>query len=409
MNGRDCDIAIIGGGLSGGLIALALAVLRPDVSVRLVETGDQLGGNHRWSWFGTDLSEAGAALMEAFRRTEWTDGYIVQFPKYRRHLKSSYLSLASTDFAARLERDLPEGVIMTGQEVTALDADGADLADGTRITARTVIDCRGFTPTDTLQGGWQVFMGRHLRTPQPHGVSRPTIMDADVDQLAPYANGPADNDGAYRFVYVLPLGAHDLFIEDTYYADKPLLDRSALSARIDEYQRQLGVTGDPVGFETGVLPVITGGDFAAFQRQHRVEGVAQAGARGGFVHPLTSYTLPIAVDVALAVAEDADLPGDQMAAKLEARARRHWAAMGHYRMLGTMLFCGARPRERYRVFERFYRLREPLIERFYAGKSTLLDKLRVLSGKPPIPITRGIGALMSKAPPLTVPSRKDTQ
>ncbi|WP_120077746.1 lycopene beta-cyclase CrtY [Aurantiacibacter odishensis] len=403
MSGRDCDIAIVGGGLSGGLIALALAVHRPDVSVKLMEAGDALGGNHRWSWFGTDLSAEGAALMDGFRTTEWNDGYHVRFPKYLRHLKSSYVSLASPDFAARLERDLPAGTVITGTEVSAVDTAGVELADGRRITARSVIDCRGFTPTNTLEGGWQVFMGRHLRTPEPHGVARPTIMDAHVDQRAPHGNG-----GAYRFVYVLPLGSHDLFIEDTYYADKPQLDRSALSARIDEYQRQMGWTGDPVGFETGVLPVITGGDFSAFQRQHRVEGVAQAGARGGFVHPLTSYTLPIAVEVALAVAADADLPGDQMAAKLEARARRHWSRMGHYRMLGTMLFCGARPRERYRVFERFYRLREPLIERFYAGRSTLLDKLRVLAGKPPIPITRGIGALMSKAPPLTDPSRKDT-
>lgn len=403
MSGRDCDIAIVGGGLSGGLIALALAVHRPDVSVKLLESGETLGGNHRWSWFATDLSPEGAALMEGFRKTEWHDGYHVRFPTYLRHLKSPYCSLASTDFAARLERDLPAGTMMTGMQVSSLDAGGVDLADGTRITARSVIDCRGFAPTDALQGGWQVFMGRHLRTPRPHGVARPIIMDANVDQRAPHGNG-----GAYRFVYVLPLGAHDLFIEDTYYADRPQLDRSALSARIDEYQRQMGWTGEPVGFETGVLPVITGGDFPAFQRQHRVEGVAQAGARGGFVHPLTSYTLPIAVEVALAVAADADLPGDQMAAKLEARARRHWSATGYYRMLGAMLFCGARPRERYRVFERFYRLREPLIERFYAGRSTLLDKLRVVAGKPPIPITRGIGAIMSKAPPLTDPSRKDT-
>ncbi|WP_338243222.1 lycopene beta-cyclase CrtY [Aurantiacibacter hainanensis] len=400
--GRDCDIAIIGGGLSGGLIALAVAQLRPELSVRLIEAGPKLGGNHRWSWFATDLSAAGKKLMADFRKTEWDDGYDVRFPAHRRHLQAGYRSLASDDFHACLVRDLPEGTILTGREVASLDADGVDLRDGARITARAVIDCRGFSTTGHLEGGWQVFMGRHLRTPEPHGVDRPVIMDADVEQLAPHGNG-----GAYRFVYLLPLGSHDLFIEDTYYADRPDLDRSLLSARIDEYQRQAGLSGEPVGFETGVLPVMTGGDFRAYQQAQRHEGVALAGARGGFAHPLTSYTLPIAVDVALAVAGDADLPGDQLAAMLEARARRHWAKMGHYRMLGKMLFCGARPHERYRVFERFYRLREPLIERFYAGRSTLLDKLRVLVGKPPIPISRGIGALLSSAPLLSSPSRKD--
>lgn len=398
MSGRTADIAIIGGGLAGGLIALAVARARPDVTLRLVEAGPQLGGNHRWSWFASDLSAAGADLMEGFRTSTWDDGYHVRFPSYRRHLHTPYRSLASEDFAARLERDLPAGSVIKNRDVTTLSHDSAALADGTCITARTVIDARGFAPTDQLQGGWQVFMGRHLRTPKPHGLARPIIMDADVEQL-----------GGYRFVYTLPLGAHDLFIEDTYYQDTPELDRSALSARIDKYQAQMGWTGEPVAFETGVLPVITGGNWRNWQRELQVPGVTLVGARGGFVHPLTSYTLPIAVATALAIAEDADLPGEQLAAKIAARARAHWADTGYYRFLGKMLFGAAHPEERYRVFERFYRLREPLIERFYSGKSTMADKARVLVGKPPVPITRAVGALTSSSPPLTDPDRKSPQ
>lgn len=398
MSGRTSDIAIIGGGLSGGLTALALSRLRPDVSLRLVEAGPVLGGNHRWSWFASDLPPAGEMLVAGFRKSVWDEGYHVRFPSYRRHLHTPYRSLASTDFAARLERELPAGSVIKNRQVTALDGEGATLADGTRITARAVIDCRGFAPTDRLQGGWQVFMGRHLRTPEPHGVARPIIMDAHVEQL----------DG-YRFVYTLPLGSHDLFIEDTYYQDTPELDRSALSARIDLYQERMGWKGEPLGFETGVLPVITGGDFRGWQRDLAVPGVTLAGARGGFVHPLTSYTLPIAVATALAIAEDADLPGDQLSAKIAARARRHWAHTGYYRFLGKMLFGAARPDQRYKVFERFYRLREPLIERFYSGKSTLADKARVLAGKPPVPVGRAIGALTSSSPPLVAPHRNSPQ
>jgi lycopene beta-cyclase len=183
-----------------------------------------------------------------------------------------------------------------------------------------------------------------------------------------------------------------------------MLERSALSSRIEGYAREHGWgEGEIIGFETGVLPVITGGSFAKVQAENRIEGVAVAGARGGFVHPLTSYTLPFAVETALAIARDADLPGDQLAAMLEARARRHWSAMGFYRLLGSMLFGAARPEERYKVFERFYRLPEPLIERFYAGRSTMGDKVRVLAGKPPVPIGRALGAMTSSRPPLMAP------
>ncbi|MGB3796816.1 MAG: lycopene beta-cyclase CrtY [Alteraurantiacibacter sp.] len=404
MSGRDCDIAIIGGGLSGGLIALALARHRPDLKVRLVEAGAQLGGNHRWSWFASDLSAAGTALMADFRKAEWNDGYDVRFPAHFRQLDTAYRSLDSADFADRLHRELAGDAILTGCRVTSIDAAGVNLGDNSRIAARCVIDCRGFAPSDQLQGGWQVFMGRYLRTPAPHGVERPVIMDATVDQLAPHGDG-----GAYRFVYVLPLGTNELFIEDTYYADAPHLDRPLLSDRIDQYQRQMGWSGQQIGFETGVLPVITGGDFDDYQREQRTDGVAMAGARGGFVHPLTSYTLPIAVQVALAVADDANLPGAQMAARLKARARQHWTAMGYYRFLGSMLFGAARPEERYKVFERFYRLSPELIERFYAGRSSTAQKLRVLIGKPPVPVGRAISALLSHSPPLTKPTGKDHQ
>jgi len=47
------------------------------------------------------------------------------------------------------------------------------------------------------------------------------------------------------------------------------------------------------------------------------------------------------------------------------------------------------------VLERFYRLPEPLIGRFYAGRSTFRDKARILAGRPPVPIGRAIRALLS--------------
>ena len=39
MTSRACDLAIIGGGLSGGLIALAARYFRPDRHVVLIEAG----------------------------------------------------------------------------------------------------------------------------------------------------------------------------------------------------------------------------------------------------------------------------------------------------------------------------------------------------------------------------------
>ncbi|MEE1878084.1 lycopene beta-cyclase CrtY [Altererythrobacter litoralis] len=398
MNGRMTDVAIVGGGLAGGLIALALHRAHPEWRLQLLERGATLGGNHRWSWFSSDLSHEGEALLEPFRQIRWDDGYDVAFPRRRRQLAAGYRSLASEDFDSGLKRLLPPEAIRLNAGVAELDAAGVTLDGGERVRARTVIDCRNFSPSPHLLGGWQIFMGRHLKLGEAHGIARPVIMDATVAQSAPAGNG-----GAYRFVYVLPLAAQEVFIEDTYYAEDPALDRSLLSSRLDRYAARHGwAEGLPVGHETGILPVITGGNFGAYLASIREPGVAVAGARGGFTHPLTSYTVPIAVENALAIAEQGDLAGAQLARFCEDRARAHWQRTGIYRALGRMLFKAAEPERRVDIFERFYGLPEKLIERFYACHSTLPDRLRILTGKPPVSIPRAIRALAGKGQPLTM-------
>ena len=389
MSGRMYDVAIAGGGLAGGLAALALHRARPGLRLALIEGDESLGGNHRWSWFDSDLDTDGSALMADFRKAQWP-GYEVRFPGFERQLGTGYNSLASADFDAALRRELPEEAVMTSREIAALDARGIDLSDGTRIEARCVIDARGPVATPHLEGGWQVFMGRHLRTAAPHGLDRPTVIDAAVTQH-----------DALRFVYTLPLAAHELFVEDTYYADGPELDRNALSGRIDRYCRRMGWEGEIMGGETGVLAVITGGDFTAFQRAQATDGVAVIGARGGFMHPLTSYTLPFAVETALAIARESDLAGPQLAALMQARAKRHWNATRFYRRLGRMMFGAGAPEDRWRAFALVYRLPTPLVERFYAGRSTRLDRARLFCGRPPVPVGGAISALLSSGRPLT--------
>ena len=68
-------------------------------------------------------------------------------------------------------------------------------------------------------------------------------------------------------------------------------------------------------------------------------------------------------------------------------------------MLSRMLFEAAEPGKRVVVFEHFYALKGQLVERFYAGRSTWPDRLRILTGKPPVAIPRAIRALFSSGKP----------
>ena len=398
MNGRETEIAIVGGGLAGGLIALALHRARPELRFQLIEAGETLGGHHRWSWFDSDLSDEAHALLAPFAKVEWDEGYEVAFPEYRRSMKAGYRSMASADFDAALRKILPPDAIQLSMRVSELDATGIVLENGERITARAVIDCRNVQPSPHLLGGWQLFTGRHFKYNRPHGITQPMIMDASVDQ-----HSPAGNRSAYRFMYVLPLAEEELFFEDTYYDETRALDEDLLSRRIDQYATQMGFgDGVEIGREKGILPVITGGDFSAYRASTEIPGVAMAGARGGFSHPLTSYTVPIAVENALAIADQAHLSGPLLAHFIRGRANEHWKKTAIYRALGRMLFKATEPERRVNIFQRFYRLPEDLIERFYACHTTLPDQVRILSGKPPVSIPRAIRALASKGKPLVM-------
>ena len=388
MDGRDIDIAILGGGLAGGLIALALAKLRPELRLLVIERGESCGGNHVWSCFASDVAADDAWLVEPLIAARW-DGYQVHFGGHSRRLATPYRSLTSERLDDALRAALPAGSLLTGVEVAGADASCVTLVDGTAIAAGAVIDARGAAGMEHMAGGWQKFAGRMLRLARPHGLSLPVVMDARV----------AQHDG-YRFVYCLPFGPREIFVEDTYYSDTSALELAVLRERISDYAAARGwEIAEVLREETGVLPVIAEGDFAAFWPADAAQS-ARAGTRAALVHPLTSYSLPDAVRFARFVAAQDDLSGWALAAASRTYAEAHWRRAGLYRMLARMLFGAAEPGVRARVLERFYALPAPLIERFYAGRSTAADALRILAGKPPVPVIAALASLAGRGRPL---------
>jgi len=376
MAAPDTDLLILGGGLSGGLCALALAQRRPDVRVTIVEPGERLGGNHLWSFFDSDVAERDAALVEPLIAHRW-DAYEVRFPAHRRDLTQAYRTIASERLDAAVRQALPTERIIRAA-ATSIGPDRVALDDGRTLTAQAVLDARG-GQADGLRLGWQKFVGQLLRIPQGHGVAAPVVMDATVDQA----------DG-YRFVYLLPFSPTELFVEDTYYTDGRELDVELLRDRIGDYAAERGwQVAERTREETGQLPVLTGGSFDDFWPAG--DPLARAGARGGFFHPLTSYSLPDAVRFASWLADD--LPLDRLAQATRQRAQRHWRRTAYDRFLARMLFRAADPPHRYRVLQRFYRLPAPLIARFYAGQSTVMDRVRILAGRPPVSIWRAMRVL----------------
>ncbi|WP_313801056.1 lycopene beta-cyclase CrtY [Sphingobium sp.] len=378
----DCDLAIVGGGLAGSLIALAFIARHPGATLLLLEQGGGLGGNHIWSFFDSDIQAGDRWLVEPLVARHWAEGHDVRFPGHDRQLATPYNSITSTHLDAYVRKMLG-GRLLTDARVAHLTPDAITLSDGQVIRVGAVIDARGGGDLSALRCGWQKFVGQTLRLDAPHGLSRPVIMDATVEQM----------DG-YRFIYLLPWDERTVFVEDTYYSDSPDLDLPALRGRIAAYARTQGwQVAEIVHSESGVLPVVHGGDFDRFWPKD--DPVARAGARAGLFQPMTGYSLPDAVRFALRLADDWPMDGALLAHATRGWARAHWRRGSYYRLLGRMLFGAAPPEQRWRIFERFYRLSPALIGRFYAGRSTVQDRIRILCGRPPVPIRGAMRALLS--------------
>lgn len=361
------EFVIVGGGLQGGLVALALARARPEARVAVVESQPALGGNHTWCFHAGDLDADGRELVEPLVAHRW-DGYGVRFPGLERHVDESYAAVTSERFDRVVRAELTRAGhrLLLGQHAALVGPDWVELADGHQLEAKAVIDARG--PRSAAVGepvAYQKFVGLELQLERPHGIERPVLMDARVPQL----------DG-FRFVYVLPLTPERVLIEDTYYSSSLELDRAALRTRILEYALAHGLEPTAcVREESGVLPL-------PLSAPAPKEGLPlEAGYGGGWFHAVTGYSFPAAVRLALHVA--AHSPAELFGANWRRLVDEHRRQQRYFTFLNRLLFRAFAPPDRWNVLARFYGLPGPTIRRFYAMSTTPADRARILCGRPP--------------------------
>jgi lycopene beta-cyclase len=206
------------------------------------------------------------------------------------------------------------------------------------------------------------FLGLEVRLARPVAPNEPVIMDATVPQ----------RDG-FRFFYLLPYAPDRMLIEDNYYSDHPQAEWPGLRAAVREYAEARGFAIAEVEREEhGVLPL----PWAMARPPAGGGGPLAAGYGGGWFHPATSYSLPVAARLACHVAETA--PDELFGPRLTALAAEHRRQQAFAQRLNWLLFRGTPPAGRWKVMGGFYRHPEATIRRFYALALTSGDRFRIL-------------------------------
>lgn len=378
------DLILIGAGLANGLLAWRLQQLRPELSVLCLEQEAQAGGNHTWSFHESDLDATQQRWLAPLVVKRWP-AYHVHFPAFSRRLHGGYASITSERFAEVLGQALG-AALRTGCSVVEVGRQRVTLASGEQLQARIVIDGRGGQASPHRVLGQQAFLGQLLRLHAPHGLQEPIVMDARVPQ----------GEG-YRFVYLLPFSDDTVLVEDTHYVDQHAPSAECMREHIALYLQQRGWhVAQCLREEQGVLPITLAEDFDAWWAT--LDGPLVSGLRAGLFHCTTGYSLSDAVRLAdWLVVQPLDDPA-QLRQALGRYLRGRWQQQRFYRLLNRMLFLAGRPNQRWQVMQRFQQLPAPLIARFYAGHSHWRDRLRILSGKPPVPVGQAVHAALRYSP-----------
>ncbi|MBC7532186.1 MAG: lycopene beta-cyclase CrtY [Oligoflexus sp.] len=384
---QNYDVIFIGGGLASGIAAILLREHMPQLSLLIVEAREKPEIPQTWSfqslpeYLDPSLTKAFSSISESWLNNliscSWT-GYEVRFPELRKQLQIPYHSLRSSDFWNYMRREFKDSLILN-ETVAEVQGQQIRLESGRYLQAKQLIDARGWAKDAFPVAGYQKFVGLNLTLKKPHHLSCPILMDATVRQ----------EDG-FRFMYTLPWDAQSLLIEDTHYSDHAKIDLAYYRSEIIQYAETQGWEIESIGeMEQGALalPSFSKSGFTAKRLGPTTTAI---GVRAGLFHATTGYSLYDAVLGAEQLVESARRSLASIDSTLSGYCRRRWADQEFYRRLNNMLFLASEPSERYRVLERFYEHSDDLISRFYAGKTTRADKIRIISGKPSIPMKRAI-------------------
>lgn len=360
------DYIVVGGGLQGALLVLAIHDLQPEARVALVEAEHRLGGNHTWCFHDTDIAPTDTWIQPLVAH-HW-DGYEVRFPGFRRHIPLGYNAIPSDHLDGVLRRHLEDRTgseLSLGRRATRIEPEQVELDDGRTLRSRAVVVATGPGRLPTTGSGFQRFLGMEVTLHDPHDLPGPLLMDAEVDQTE-----------GFRFLYVLPFGPRRVLVEDTCFHDDPHVHPESVRRRIHDWIRNRDWEIETVEREEiGVLPMPWDDPGP------RVARPLRAGYAGGWFHPATGYSLPVAVRLARFVAERS--PEDLHGPPLEDLAREVGRQAAYGRRLNDFLFRWFSPADRHHLFSRFYRLPLDRIARFYALGMRADDRARILCGQPP--------------------------
>lgn len=355
-------LVIVGGGLTGSLIALALTRLRPEMDFLLIEQAGYFGGGPIAPFFRGAVPTDAAWLIDPLIVAEWPS-YYVGFDGFSVTVDSKVAYLIQEQIHAEVVQSVAPNRYRIGAVAVGGNARAVQLADGESIDASLVIDARGdFPAADPGSDGIHI-LNRLVQFAEPHLLDRPIIMDAAI-RTSPWA-----------FLQYLPVAPKQLLIR---YVGAPP-DAAMRSFASDPGLAEGGqVVREFRTFQPFRLPPVP--DMA-----RAPPGWIQArSAIGTLWHPTLSSHVACAARIALEIGRRPSANPVLLAAAI---AGSEAAAVDRASRLSALIAAvqDERPEIRTRALRHFYGFDPATIARFDSEKSSSRDYVRMNNVEPSAP------------------------
>lgn len=340
-------IAIIGAGMSG--LSLAVALAERGLQAEVHEAADAPPSARTFSGFDVERHPFANAVSHRWSRVKVASAAGVLERELSHH---PYVTIDGPDFVEEALRRL-EGARVR-------PCFGSRIDDLSALDATHVFDSR---PAPTPGALLQQFEGRFVRMERP--VFDPgcaTLMDFRLDQSL-----------GVHFLYVLPTSPTEALVEDTYFTRHEVAP-ATFARTLDQWLAPLG-PHEVTRTERGVIPMHTEPPPPAPARVTRI------GLAGGVAKPSTGYAFLFAQRHAAAIA-DALARGEDPPATVRRERDRLLDAIFLARI-------DADPTAAHQLFHRLFEAVDPdRIARFLSECASPRDLIAVMRALPAGPFTR---------------------
>ncbi|MEJ2858952.1 MULTISPECIES: lycopene cyclase family protein [unclassified Saccharothrix] len=338
------DVLVVGGGPAGRALASACAAI--GLATSLVDPHPDRPWRATYGAWLDELPEGAPVAVTTSRTRVWA---------VREHrLARGYAVLDNEGLRA-----LPEDVQVIRGTVVAWTPTAVRLADGRVLRAGRVVDASG-----TGRGEQAVHHGgRAAQHAVGVVVPRGGWLDGDEALVMDWRKPPDAGMPDPSFLYVVPVSAGEVLVEETSLARRPGLPlgelRRRLHARLAAHE----------------VPVPQGEERVRIVLDARPRANA-FGAAGGLLHPATGYSVAVALRLAPAVAR-ALADGEPVDRVLWPPGTRTVHAL---RRFGLEALLRMRPDEVPEFFDHFFQLPENEQRNYLGDRSDLRGTARAMSG-----------------------------